>query len=62
MKTKRIALTPALSRLTGEGETFTVFGEIRGGHLPDNGSQNPKAANRCFLSHRLGEGQGEGKV
>jgi hypothetical protein len=59
---KRIALTPALSRLTGEGETFPVpvvnlRRDLNGGRL-----LNQKIANGCPLSHRVGEGQGEEKL
>jgi hypothetical protein len=59
---KRIALTPALSRLTGEGETFPVpvvnlRRNLMGGRL-----LNQKMANGCLRSLPVEVGQGEEKL
>jgi hypothetical protein len=62
MKTKRIALTPALSRPTGEGELCAAFDEKSAAGFIGRSFAIQKSANGCSLSHGMGEGQGEGKV
>jgi hypothetical protein len=55
-----IALTPALSHPLGEGESSSDELACREAEFAGLSFANPKAVNRCSLSHRMGEGKGEG--
>ena len=54
-------LTPALSRRTGEGESFPVSRQIEA-RLFCEAFGELAMVNCCPLSHRMGEGQGEGQA
>ncbi len=54
------ALTPALSHQMGEGESFTGFVEYRASGFAEQTFTSRETSNRCSLSRRTGEGQGEG--
>ncbi len=56
----KATLTPALSHPMGEGELFAVdFVKLRS-VVAGRHSDNNQASACCSLSHRMGEGQGEG--
>jgi hypothetical protein len=53
-------LTPALSCRTGEGEWFDAFSNHPSTGLAGQFFADMKSVICCPLSHRMGEGQGEG--
>jgi len=57
--TNQAALTPALSHPMGEGERFTLLNVLEASLARDALGQSAMRYS-CPLSHRMGEGQGEG--